>query len=121
MSFKRNLKFLIKLSILLAWLIPLNVGAEYRAFLLQLKSSESETPTQVKSYLDPEQYRSYYHVKPETIISYTETWMCPPREESASLYKRTVGFDPICKSPKEIAADKVQSTAQSPERQPASK
>lgn len=111
--------------------------AEYRAFLLQIQSAPTpaQAPTTspatepaltVKSSLDPEQYRYYYHVPPGAKISYTETWMCPSRNLAQSQYKRTVGFDPVCKSPKELAAENptltpTETPTQSPERQPASK
>lgn len=68
--------------------------AEYRAFWLEIKPKDSD-PLQIKSNLDPDAYRVYYPQPPGTLIKYTETWMCRGRTNAV----------PICKSPKEIAAE----------------
>ncbi len=105
--------------------IPDWTKAEYRAFLLQIKSPEEETPKLVKSSLDPKQYRGYYPLKSNETITYIDTWRCSGR---------TGGLLPICKSPKELAAEKAETdsaaglpssrpdettTSKSPERKPA--
>lgn len=120
-------KILIRFFLIIGSFSPHWAFAEYRAFLLQIKTPGVEQATSFKSSLDPEQYRYYYNVGPGVKISYAETWMCPPRGIPESQYRRTIAYDPICKSPKELAAEKAAAAAaegiptQSPERQPSSK
>lgn len=53
--------------------------SEYRVFRLKI-SKKTTAPTTderiVESTLDPEQYRLYYPVAADEVISYTETWRC---------------------------------------------
>ena len=69
--------------------------AEYRSFLLQIKSADGKETQVVKSTLDPDQYRGYHPTAKTDQIIYLETWKC--KGNTANL--------PICKSPREIAAD----------------
>ncbi|MEK6774558.1 MAG: hypothetical protein AABY64_11490 [Bdellovibrionota bacterium] len=74
---------------------------EYRVFLLKISKNPPATPVTpgapppedkvFESTLDPEQYRTYYPVRPDEKISYTETWRC---------YGRTSGEIPFCPNPK---------------------
>lgn len=76
------------------WMMP--AQAEYRVFLLKI-SKKSEDPNmatdfrQVESTLDPDQYRYYYPVAADEIVTYTDTWRC---------YGRTDQFKPHCPNPK---------------------
>lgn len=77
-------------------LAPLFGVAEYRVFLLRIskKSTDPQAPQDfrlVESTLDPEQYRYYYPVAPDEVVTYTDTWRC---------YGRTDGFKPHCPNPK---------------------
>ena len=89
---------------------------EYRAFLLEIKSPDTETPRLVRSSLDHLQYHYYYPVRANESVRYIETWRCPGR---------TSGLAPVCKSPKEIAAEKTEAPGadsaplQTPEQTPA--
>ncbi len=86
-------------------LFSVSAFAEYRAYLLKIskKPPTVETPAgalgetappaaeaapsrEVISNLDPDQYRGYYPVKDDEVITYTETWMCPGR---TSHFKET--------------------------------
>jgi len=114
---------------------PTWTKAEYRAFLLQIKTNKPasapkapadqnppaetsdnpyliEGPRLVKSSLDPYQYRGYYHLRPEESVTYIDTWRCPGN---------TGGIKEICKSPKELTATQPDENAavKSPERKPA--
>lgn len=75
-------------------------NAEYRAFWLQIKPKVGDI-SMVKSCLDPDQYRGYFHVPDEATVTYTETWMCRGRTDRR----------PICKSPKEMAAELAEEAA----------
>ena len=100
--------------------MSISTKAEYRAFLLQIKSPQEEARL-VKSSLDPFQYIGYYPVRADESITYIDTWRCPGR---------TGGLQPICKSPKEIAREKdetvkadaaTNTTARKPDETPTSK
>ena len=71
--------------------------AEYRVFLLKISQRESGNPTGeetnsrlLTSTLDPVQYRGYYTVKENEVISYVDTWMCKGRTNSR----------PLCENPR---------------------
>ncbi len=93
MSSRKTAIFLFVAALLLP--IP-RTKAEYRAFLLRISEGENEG-VEVKSTLDPDQYRGYNQVSPTARISYSETWLCKGR--TAQM--------PICPSPSELedAAD----------------
>lgn len=86
-------------------MFSLSAFAEYRAFRLKISKRPPtvETPAgalgetaapaadagasrEVISNLDPDQYRGYYPIKDDEVITYTETWMCRGR---TSHYKET--------------------------------
>lgn len=86
-------------------LFSVSAFAEYRAYLLKIskKPPAVETPAgalgetappavdvgasrEVISNLDPDQYRGYYPIKDDEVVTYTETWMCPGR---TSHFKET--------------------------------
>lgn len=73
--------------------ISFSSQAEYRVFLLKidkippqgssLETTTTQPPTTVatssrfvESTLDPEQYRGYYFVAPDEIVTYVDTWRC---------------------------------------------
>lgn len=66
---------------------PLNAWSEYRVFLLKIeKAGSTEAPEEtsarfVESTLDPVQYRGYYPVADDEIITYVDTWRCRGRTD----------------------------------------
>lgn len=85
--------------------------AEYRAFELKIsKKDDPEDFRLVLSTLDPLQYYGYYNVKENELVQYTRTWMC----------KGKTSEKPICRDPKEIAAEEAELNQQSnPPTEPA--
>ncbi len=82
----------MRLLFLFIILIPSPAAfAEYRAFVLQIKSPDGTVTREFPSTLDPDQYRGYYPVQANERISYVETWRCPGR---------TGDFQPICPNPR---------------------
>lgn len=84
------------LLIFLLLLAPQLGAAEYRVFLLRISKKSTDPQASqdfrlVESTLDPEQYRYYYPVAADEVITYTDTWRC---------YGRTDGFKPHCPNPK---------------------
>lgn len=75
----------------MTWLLlwSLSAQAEYRAFLLKIVSADGASVRYEKSFLDPLQYPSYYHVNPGEKITYVDTWMCRERTND----------QPFCESP----------------------
>lgn len=76
--------------------VPAIGFAEYRVFVLKImKKSADPAMAQdfrlVESTLDPIQYRYFYPVAADEVITYTDTWRC---------YGRTGGFQPHCPNPK---------------------
>jgi hypothetical protein len=87
--------------------LPFFSNAEYRAFLLEIKSADGQNIRYVKSNLDPLQYPAFYPLREGESIAYRETWMCNGRTSN----------QPPCKSPKELATETAPETET---RQPAS-
>jgi len=79
--------------------------AEYRVFLLQISSADGTDVKQIKSTLDPDQYRGYHPLKEGDRIFYTDTWMC--RGRTSEL--------PLCPSPRELASEDSENPASPPE------
>ena len=92
------------LFLILNLLIIHTARAEYRAFLLRISEKSGDFKI-IKSTLDPLQYKTYFTVPDDAIVTYDDTWMC---------YGRTEG-QPICPSPKELLPQATTDTAQSPE------
>ena len=67
--------------------------AEYRMFLLQVTSADGNSTHQIKSNLDPDQYRGYHPLKEGDKITYIDTWMCRGRTNEM----------PACPSPRDPA------------------
>lgn len=65
------------------------VHAEYRVFKLQLTNTKTKQVRQIQSTLDPDQYKSLYEPKDET-ITYVQTWRCKGSTDH---------FAPHCQSP----------------------
>lgn len=61
---------------LLILLCGLKASAEYRVFVLKITDSRTQNTRQFESTLDPDQYRSFYLVKPTETITYIDTWKC---------------------------------------------
>jgi hypothetical protein len=91
------MKIRILLSAFFFLIMGITAHAEYRVFLLKIakKSADPKIPSTdyrlVESNLDPEQYRGYYPVAADEVVSYTDTWRC---------LGRTDGFKPFCPNPK---------------------
>lgn len=68
--------------------------AEYRMLLLQITSADGTPGAQIKSNLDPDQYRGYHPLKTGESITYIDTWMC---------YGST-NEKPACVSPRDPAS-----------------
>ncbi|MCK6599026.1 MAG: hypothetical protein L6Q37_11730 [Bdellovibrionaceae bacterium] len=78
-------------------LLTTRAKAEYRVFLLKISQlevgnamGEETTSRLVTSTLDPLQYRGYYTLKENEVISYVDTWMCKGRTNSL----------PLCENPR---------------------
>lgn len=69
-------------------------------------STDAGASREIISTLDPDQYRGYYTVKDDEVITYTETWMCPGR---------TGHFKDICPAP----SSRTPASESTPETQPA--
>jgi hypothetical protein len=65
--------------------------AEYRVFNLRITNTQTQAVREVLSTLDPLQYRHYYPVENDEVLSYVETWRC---------FGRTGDFQPYCPNPK---------------------
>ena len=76
-------------------LISIQAHAEYRAFLLQISNADGTETKQIKSTLDPDQYRGYHTVLDTERIFYIDTWMCRGRTSEQD----------ICPSPRELAVE----------------
>lgn len=88
-------KILLFLSIFLITSLAL---AEYRVFQLQILTYQPDGITVAETqsfphYLDPEQYRGYFPVKPNQKVQYTDTWLCPGR---------TSHHKPFCPNPRAV-------------------
>lgn len=90
----RRLLFILILSF--AW--PCLSQAEYRVFLLKIsRGPASQDFRLVQSTLDHLQYRLYYPVAQDEVVTYIDTWRC---------YGRTDEFKTFCPNPKgQIPAD----------------
>ena len=82
--------------------------AEFRMFLLEVRSADGKLLRQVASNLDPDQYPGYYPLQFGETVSYTETWMCRGR----------TGEGPNCKSPRQLAAEAAAAAATDPTSSP---
>jgi hypothetical protein len=60
-------------------LLGISARAEYRAFLLKISTANSPDIRLIKSQLEPEQYPTYYPLRPGEKIQYIDTWMCRGR------------------------------------------
>ena len=76
--------------IIINYLVPCK--AEYRAYLLEIKNTETEQVRQVITTLDHIQYPQYHHLKAKESISLVDHWMC---------WERSDHFTPICLSPRQ--------------------
>jgi hypothetical protein len=77
-------------------IFSLPAGAEYRAFLLQIKGAGGNVERTFKSSLDPDQYQGFFPLEQGENITYIDTWMCQGR---------TGNFQPICPSPHATVED----------------
>ncbi len=50
--------------------------AEYRVFVLKISNKTKNRTKIINSTLDPEQYKSFYLLNPDEVISYVNTWRC---------------------------------------------
>lgn len=66
-------------AFLFVFLLSLNAFAEYRVFTLMITNTKTGENRQFDSTLDPEQYLTFFTLKPDETISYTQTWRCKGR------------------------------------------
>lgn len=66
-------------AFLFIFLLSLNVFAEYRVFTLMITNTKTGENRQFDSTLDPEQYLTFFTLKADETISYTQTWRCKGR------------------------------------------
>jgi hypothetical protein len=92
---KKLMSFSTAIAILTAISFSISAQAEYRSFLLQITSADGKEVKEVKSTLDPDQYRGYHPTQAGDKIVYLETWKCKGNTANVSL----------CKSPRELAAE----------------
>lgn len=64
---------------LLGLLLGHSAFAEYRVFTLMITNTKTGENKQFDSTLDPEQYLTFFTLKPDETISYTQTWRCKGR------------------------------------------
>lgn len=81
---------------LTAFLFLASAHAEYRAFELVIANSTTGQERVVTSTLDPLQYRRYYPLKVDDVVTYRDTWRC---RGNTSWNK------PICPKPEKTAAN----------------
>ena len=92
------MRFAIAFLLLLITVLPSQSPAEIRMFLLRIaKKGNPQDYRLVKSSLDPLQYKYFYTVMPDEIVTYDDTWRCTGR---------TGDFQPACPSPRELASEK---------------
>lgn len=104
----RNLVFLF-ICVLIGGFSSDAAHAEYRMFTLRITNTQTQDVRLVNSTLDPIQYRTYYPVKAEEQIVYTDTWRC---------YGRTDDFKPPCPSPRAPAEAPAEQQNQGPATPP---
>lgn len=82
--------------------LSVSASAEYRVFLLKIEKRATTTAEGeavqarfVESTLDPEQYRGYYPVAADEIVTYTDTWRCRGRTDRL----------PLCPNPRGPASE----------------
>lgn len=115
------IRFLFALLGVFFFSTPTLVQADYRVFLLRItkikkpaspkdsnavddaNTKEEATFREELSTLDPQQYRGYFPVAADEVVTYTATWRC---------HGRTNGQD-LCPNPKAVA-EKPQDPPQTP-------
>ena len=95
---ERDMKSRFLLSAFFFFALTSTAQAEYRVFVLKISKRATDPkapPSQdfrlVTSTLDPDQYRGYYPVALDEVVTYTDTWICEGR---------TDGFKDFCPNPK---------------------
>ena len=73
-------------TFLFVFLLTLNVFAEYRVFTLMITNTKTGENKQFDSTLDPEQYQTFYPLKKDEIIQYTQTWHCKGRTSDFKVH-----------------------------------
>lgn len=63
-------------TFLFVFLLASNVLAEYRVFTLMITNTKTGANKQFDSTLDPDQWVTFYPLKQDEIIQYTQTWRC---------------------------------------------
>lgn len=66
-------------AFLFVLLLSFNATAEYRVFTLMITNTKTGENRQFDSTLDPEQYQTFFTLKSDETISYTQTWRCKGR------------------------------------------
>lgn len=75
--------------------------AEYRVFVLKITNTKTSEVKTINSTLDPEQYKSFYLIKPEESITYVNTWRCRGA---------TRDYKALCEGPAQLKKKAVESS-----------
>ena len=79
---------------LILLLFPFTLLAEYRVFIIHINNQTNKTQRQVRTTLDPEQFKQIFPLNNTELISYVETWLCKGRTDF---------FKSHCKQPQNIS------------------
>lgn len=77
-------------AFLFVFLLAIPTLAEYRVFTLMITNTKTGDNRQFDSTLDPDQYITFYPLKTDETIRYTQTWRCKGN---------TSGLKPQCPQP----------------------
>ena len=64
----------------------IEASAEYRVFTLMITNTKTGENRQLDSTLDPLQYISFYPLKADETIHYTQTWRCRGNTSHFKVY-----------------------------------
>ena len=73
-------------AFLFVFLLSSYASAEYRVFTLMITNTKTGENKQFDSTLDPEQYQTFYPLKADETISYTQTWRCKGRTSDFKVH-----------------------------------
>lgn len=92
-------------TFLFVFLVTIKSFAEYRVFTLMITNTKTGENKQFDSTLDPDQYITFFPLKQDEIIQYTQTWRCKGR---------TSDFKAHCVQPEKRTPAQAATTPQSP-------
>lgn len=73
-------------TFLFVFLLAIKSFAEYRVFTLMITNTKTGDNKQFDSTLDPDQYITFYPLKSEEVIHYTQTWRCKGRTSDFKVH-----------------------------------